>query len=275
MQDTILLFKNGQTCSLRKDYNVETLELIVDPPRKESDKMKMKGQFGVRHYNKSYTERGCQLRVLVNTGDIEGVYEKRNELYALFGRLEDFYIIYSREPSIRRRVEYEDMKINRPSGSLMFEIVIEFSIPDGFGESIFRSTDVKEWDANKFTWGMGLEWDDAYDYTFKDKMFYFKNIGTMEINPSQHDIIWRIKCDPRYVKITNFTTNDSLTIHNPSAVSQGIIVIKGLHIEDEYGRNLVRHADAGEIHLVPGINQIKIESSSFHWCEIDSKFYYL
>ncbi|MEM5646605.1 hypothetical protein AAHH72_20155 [Bacillus cereus] len=76
MQDTILLFKNGQTCSLRKDYNVETLELIVDPPRKESDKMKMKGQFGVRHYNKSYTERGCQLRVLVNTGDIEGVYEK-------------------------------------------------------------------------------------------------------------------------------------------------------------------------------------------------------
>ncbi|WP_180235105.1 hypothetical protein, partial [Bacillus wiedmannii] len=78
-----------------------------------------------------------------------------------------------------------------------------------------------------------------------------------------------------YVKITNFTTNDALTIYNPSAVSQGIIVIKGLHIEDEYGRNLVRHADAGEIHLAPGINQIKIESSSFHWCEIDSKFYYL
>ncbi|ENQ3106049.1 phage tail family protein [Bacillus cereus] len=275
MPDTMILFKNGQTCSLKKDYNVETLELTVDPPQKESDKMKIKGQFGVRHYNKSYTERGCQLRVLVDTGDIEGVYEKRNELYALFGRLEDFYIIYSREPGIRRRVEYEDMKINRPPGSLLFEIIVEFSIPDGFGESIFRSLDAKEWDTNKFAWGMGLEWDDKYDYTFKEKIFYFKNIGSMEINPAQHDITWRIKCDPRYLKITNFTTNDSLTIYNPGAVSQGIIVIKGLHIEDEYGRNLVRHADAGEIHLVPGINQIKIESSTFHWCEVNTRFYYL
>ncbi|MDC2864652.1 phage tail domain-containing protein [Bacillus sp. BP-3] len=275
MPDTIILFKNGQTCSLKKDYNVETLELTVDPPQKESDKMKIKGQFGVRHYNKSYTERGCQLRVLVDTGDIEGVYEKRNELYALFGRLEDFYIIYSREPGIRRRVEYENMKINRPPGSLLFEIIVEFSISDGFGESIFRSLDAKEWDMNKFAWGMGLEWDDKYDYTFKEKIFYFKNIGSMEINPAQHDITWRIKCDPRYLKITNFTTNDSLTIYNPSAVSQGIIVIKGLHIEDEYGRNLVRHADAGEIHLVSGINQIKIESSTFHWCEVNTRFYYL
>lgn len=275
MPDTMILFKNGQTCSLKKDYNVETLELTVDPPQKESDKMKIKGQFGVRHYNKSYTERGCQLRVLVDTGDIEGVYEKRNELYALFGRLEDFYIIYSREPGIRRRVEYENMKINRPPGSLLFEIIVEFSIPDGFGESIFTSLDAKEWDTNKFAWGMGLEWDDKYDYTFKEKIFYFKNIGSMEINPAQHDITWRIKCDPRYLKITNFTTNDSLTIYNPGAVSQGIIVIKGLHIEDEYGRNLVRHADAGEIHLVPGINQIKIESSTFHWCEVNTRFYYL
>ncbi|SFC03022.1 Phage tail protein [Bacillus sp. 491mf] len=275
MPDTIILFKNGQTCSLKKDYNVETLELTVDPPQKESDKMKIKGQFGVRHYNKSYTERGCQLRVLVDTGDIEGVYEKRNELYALFGRLEDFYIIYSREPGIRRRVEYENMKINRPPGSLLFEIIVEFSIPDGFGESIFTSLDAKEWDTNKFAWGMGLEWDDKYDYTFKEKIFYFKNIGSMEINPAQHDITWRIKCDPRYLKVTNFTTNDSLTIYNPGAVSQGIIVIKGLHIEDEYGRNLVRHADAGEIHLVPGINQIKIESSTFHWCEVNTRFYYL
>ncbi|SFI02277.1 MULTISPECIES: phage tail domain-containing protein [unclassified Bacillus (in: firmicutes)] len=275
MPDTMILFKNGQTCSLKKDYNVETLELTVDPPQKESDKMKIKGQFGVHHYNKSYTERGCQLRVLVDTGDIEGVYEKRNELYALFGRLEDFYIIYSREPGIRRRVEYENMKINRPPGSLLFEIIVEFSIPDGFGESIFRSLDAKEWDTNKFAWGMGLEWDDKYDYTFKEKIFYFKNIGSMEINPAQHDITWRIKCDPRYLKITNFTTNDSLTIYNPGAVSQGIIVIKGLHIEDEYGRNLVRHADAGEIHLVPGINQIKIESSTFHWCEVNTRFYYL
>lgn len=275
MPDTMILFKNGQTRSLKKDYNVETLELTVDPPQKESDKMKIKGQFGVRHYNKSYTERGCQLRVLVDTGDIEGVYEKRNELYALFGRLEDFYIIYSREPGIRRRVEYENMKVNRPPGSLLFEIIVEFSIPDGFGESIFRSLDAKEWDTNKFAWGMGLEWDDKYDYTFKEKIFYFKNIGSMEINPAQHDITWRIKCDPRYLKITNFTTNDSLTIYNPGAVSQGIIVIKGLHIEDEYGRNLVRHADAGEIHLVPGINQIKIESSSFNWCEVNTRFYYL
>ena len=275
MPDTMILFKNGQTCSLKKDYNVETLELTVDPPQKESDKMKIKGQFGVRHYNKSYTERGCQLRVLVDTGDIDGVYEKRNELYALFGRLEDFYIIYSREPGIRRRVEYENMKINRPPGSLLFEIIVEFSIPDGFGESIFTSLDAKEWDTNKFAWGMNLEWDDKYDYTFKEKLFYFKNIGSMEINPAQHDITWRIKCDPRYLKITNFTTNDSLTIYNPGAVSQGIIVIKGLHIEDEYGRNLVRHADAGEIHLVPGINQIKIESSTFHWCEVNTRFYYL
>jgi len=275
MPDTMILFKNGQTCSLKKDYNVETLELTVDPPQKESDKMKIKGQFGVRHYNKSYTERGCQLRVLVDTGDIDGVYEKRNELYALFGRLEDFYIIYSREPGIRRRVEYENMKINRPPGSLLFEIIVEFSIPDGFGESIFTSLNAKEWDTNKFAWGMGLEWDDKYDYTFKEKIFYFKNIGSMEINPAQHDITWRIKCDPRYLKITNFTTNDSLTIYNPGAVSQGIIVIKGLHIEDEYGRNLVRHADAGEIHLVSGINQIKIESSTFHWCEINTRFYYL
>ncbi|WP_459503083.1 phage tail domain-containing protein [Bacillus sp. C1] len=275
MVDTILLFKNGKTCSLKKDYNVDTLQLAVDPPKKEVQKTKINGKFGIHYYNKSYTERGCQLRVLVDTIDIEGVYEKRNELYALFGRLEDFYIIYTGEPGIRRRVEYQDMSIRRDPGFLTYEIIIEFSIPDGFGESLFTSLDAKKWDSNKFAWGMGMEWDDDYDYTFKDKRFNFKNIGTMEINPAQHSITWRIKCDPRYVKITNFTTNDSLTIYNPGAVSQGIIVIKGLHIEDEYGRNLVRHADAGEIHLVSGINQIKIESSSFHWCEINTRFYYL
>ncbi|MDP7981040.1 phage tail domain-containing protein [Bacillus sp. WLY-B-L8] len=273
--DAMLIYENGNTQLLSK-LNLHVVDAFVDEPKVRDDELQIKGMYGVQLINRAYTKRPYYLKFTFDSYDIQNLYEKRREIRAFFARLGVFRIISTLEPAISYRVQYRNMEMKREGyGDLSPVITVEFDNIDGFGESTFTSLDVKEWDSNKFAWGMGMEWDDDYNYTFKEKKFHFKNIGTMEINPAQHDIKWRIKCDPRYLKITNFTTNDSLTIYNPSAVSQGIIVIKGLHIEDEYSRNLVRHADAGEIHLVPGINQIKIESSTFHWCEIDTKFYYL
>ncbi|MDA1742244.1 phage tail family protein [Bacillus cereus] len=272
--DTRLLFSNGESISLLEDLNIKTLGFIPGDPQIESEKIKLQGSYGIHYTSSAYTEFPATLRILVECNDTAGVQSKMMQLRALFARLTDYYLMYSDIPGIRWPVRYEGLQENRKPGQVKFECTVSFNVYTGYAESLYKTDSPKTWDAGTLQWGMGVEWDDDFEYIFKSKNFTFKNIGTIEINPAQHDITWKIKCDPRYIKITNFTTNDSLTIYNPGAAAEGIVLIKGLHIEDEYGRNLVRFADAGEIHIAPGINQIKIETTAFKWCEIVTRFYY-
>ncbi|MFI8709937.1 phage tail domain-containing protein [Bacillus sp. NPDC077411] len=272
--DTRFLFPDGNSISLKEQLRVKTLGFTPSAPKVERQKEKIPGSYGIRTTSSTYTEFPVSLRIWIECKDTQGVQEKLLELRGFFARLQDYYLVYSDMPGIRWPVQYEDMQENRKAGQVKFECIVNFNVPTGYAESLFTTDNTKEWDKGLLQWGMGIKWDEDMSYVYDERKFDVLNIGTIDINPAQHEIKWLIKANLSRIKIKNVTTGDQLIYYNAGRDEPGVFVLDGIHITDQNGISLVRFADEGEIWLATGKNRIEIDALEYEWCKIITRFYY-
>ncbi|MDI6677082.1 phage tail family protein [Bacillus wiedmannii] len=272
--DTTILLSDGDRISLLEKLNIKTLGFIPGDPKIESEKTKLQGNFGIHYTDSSYSEFPISLRIMIEAKDTQGVHETMMQIRAFFARLDSYYLIYSDIPGIRWPVRYEGIQENRKPGQIKFECIVSFNVPTGYAESIFTTDNPKEWDTGLLQWGMGLEWDSDMSYLYKEPKFEVLNIGTIPINPAQHEIKWMIRANLSRIKIRNVTTGDVLIYHDASRDESGVFIIEGIHVTDQLGKSLVRFTDEGELHLAPGKNKIEIDALGYEWCKIITRFYY-
>src|SRR5690554_5894922 len=139
----------------------------------------VEGRSGDVFVETRFSGRIISVEFLYKAHDIYDYYLLRDELNGLFAREESFYIVFKREPYKRWKVKLSqqfDIEPNRQ----MESFTIDFICENVFAESIATTTDLKEWDVDKWGWNNTIEWDEGLKYSFDTTSFVVKNLGNVE-----------------------------------------------------------------------------------------------
>ncbi|QGG51612.1 distal tail protein Dit [Lysinibacillus pakistanensis] len=195
------------------------------------------------------------------------------EINALFARKEYFYIIFGAEPGKRWKVRlaesYSPNELLRKVG----ELEIKFICENIFAESVPTTMDLKEWDVDKWQWGMGIDWDEDLAYSFSSNNFSVKNYGNVLIDPRQHDLEIILRGSFSYVTITNHTTGDSYQ-YNGSLNGNDTLILRGVQTLKNYVSDF-KNTNKRLLTLAAGNNNISISGGTVHSIAFNFRFLYL
>ncbi|WPK12597.1 phage tail family protein [Lysinibacillus louembei] len=224
----------------------------------------------------NFKQRVITVRFLYIVQDIYDYYLLRDELNALFLQEKPFYIIFKREPYKRYKVRLMQQLSMEPS-THMNSFDVQFRMENLFAESVGTSLNLqstKQWDADLWGWGMGIDWDKTYSYEHSSNHFSIENIGNALIDPRQHELEIIVKANAAsYLQITNQTTGDvykyggTLTV-NDTLVLKGIQTLKnGLSVFKETNKKLIS--------LAPGQNIFTVEGGTIQSIAFNFRFLYM
>ena len=234
------MYSDGSAIDMH-NLNLWVSQFRIKPPNFTRQKEKLDGGHGLIEIDTTVDTRDIRAVIQVEGYDAVDFDLLRDEIFHIFNPLDEFYIVRDLQPMKRYKAKVSDLsEINFEEGSLedgQFEVGFEMLQP--FAESIATTADVKEWDVDKWQWGMGLDWDDDFIYTFSSNSFVVKNYGNVPIDPRAHELEIIIKATASsYLKITNNTTgdvykyngvltsNDTLVLHGVRTFKNGVSVFK-------------------------------------------------
>lgn len=211
-----------------EDYSLKRLYHHIPSISMVHNTATVDGRGGSLFLDSQYGERIITVELLYQATDIFDYYLLRDKVNALFTRSEPYYIVFKNEPYKRWLVRVNN-NFELPPNQQMEAFTIEFACENVFAESIGTTLEMKkEWDVDLFAWNNTITWDDELNYTFTNPYFNVKNLGNVDIDPRQHDLIITIKGDfSNGLTLANNTTNEVYE-YNGSLTTSDTLVIEGI-----------------------------------------------
>lgn len=215
------------------DYNL----YLKEPPKIPSVEIShqtenVAGRDGLIFIETKFSGRTIPVDFIYESVDTIDYILLRSELNALFAMKEAFFIIFKDEPYKRWKVRLaSSINLEPEEIEIVGEVHVDFICENIFAESIATTLEMenkKEWDADIFGWNNTITWDDELNYTFTNPYFNVKNLGNVDIDPRQHDLIITIKGDfSNGLTLANNTTNEVYE-YNGSLTTSDTLVIEGI-----------------------------------------------
>lgn len=219
---------NGKKYNLR-ELGIRVVEFEPESLTVKNEVVELDGG-GVVVQGRGYGARYISASFKISAYDLDDYALYRAELFDLFGTIEPFYIIDTKEPGKRWHVRSDgNFSFKRAVKNGNFDV--NFVCVKIFAESIRTALDLqrrKEWDIDYWQWGMGIDWDTDYTYTHSSNSFDVKNIGTAAVDPSNWELEITVKATAsQYLQITNNTTRETYRF-NGALTANDTLIIRGV-----------------------------------------------
>ncbi|MEK4494500.1 distal tail protein Dit [Ureibacillus sp. FSL W8-0352] len=233
------------------------------------------GRGGLLFLDSQYGERIITVELLYQATGIFDYYLLRDKVNALFTRPEPYYIVFKNEPYKRWLVRVNN-NFELPPNQQMEAFTIEFTCENIFSESIGTTLEMqnnKEWDVGLFAWNDTITWDDDLSYTFTNKNFNVKNLGNVDIDPREHELIVTIKGDfPNGLTMINNTTEEVYQ-YNGKLTTSDTLMINGIRTLKN-GISDFGSTNKKLITLRPGENNMTISGGTMSSISFNFRFLY-
>lgn len=238
----------------------------------QHDTVNVDGRHGLIFLGSTYGERQITVELLYEAYDIYDYYLIRDEVNALFTNQQEYYIIFKNEPYKRYKVKLaSDFEVPPHERMGAFEVV--FTCTEVFAEAIATTTDIKEWDIDKWVWNGAITWDDDLKYNFNTNTFTVKNLGNVTIDPRQHELEIILKGTfSNSLTITNNTTGD-VYIYNGALASNDELRLKGIQTFKN-GVSTFKNTNKKLITLAPKENSFTITGGTINSVVFNFRFLY-
>ena len=256
-----------------EEYGMRVIDFQIDAPSPRYVTETAEGRDGDIDLGGTYGPRSIRAKFKVKAVDTHDSQLLRNDIFQLFFSHKTFYLISKYEPGKRWKVKtaasFTPSRINH----VMSEIEVNFVCNDTYAESIPTTLSLKEWDADLWQWGMGIEWED-YNYTHTDNNFVIYNAGNVTIDPRFMDLKITINAfAAEYLEIKNTTTGD-VWRYNQAANIEDTLIIDGIRTTYN-GLSVFRDTNKKLITLAPGENNFEISGSTYFTMKFEFRFKYL
>lgn len=222
--------------------------------------------------NTTILNRTIPVDLMFLTNDIYDYYLLRDELNELFMRDEAFYIIFKREPYKRWKVKLAEQlatEPNRRAGAF----TVYFRTVQRYAESIATTSDLKEWDIDKWGWNNTIDWDEDLKYTFNSSSFSVGNLGSVPIDPREHELEIIVKGTfPNGITISNTTTGDTYQ-YNGALSSTDELKLTGIRTLKNSVSDF-KNTNKKLLTLAVGNNQISVEGGTLTSIAFNFRFLY-
>lgn len=254
----IIEYVNGTRIDVA-DYNLTRLYHYIPSLEIEHTSSAVEG-IGQIITHTQLKSRMISVEFMVKSYDIFDYYLLRDEINDLFTREDSFYIIFKREPYKRYKVRLAK-QFEVPPQKRLGKFTVEFVVVQRFAESVASTSDVKEWDTDKWAWNGLISWDDDLQYQFTTSSFTVKNLGNVVVDPRESELeIVLTGSFTDYVKITNETTGDVYQ-YNRSLSSTDELRLKGIRTLKN-GTSDFKHTNKQLLTLAVGDNHITVEGGT-------------
>ena len=272
---SIMIEKIDGTRYFLNDLDIRVIDFIPDSPEIINEIVELDGGNHIVIDSK----RGPRYLSLVLRfvgRDIGDYFLLMREVFTLFNGKDAFFLINTYESGLRWKVHTNGKYT--PSRKLFSgDFTIHFICPTGIAESIGTSLDLqnrKEWDANLWQWGMGIDWDKEYRYQHNSNSFVIENIGTETIDPCEHLLEISLRGTfASQVKIRNITTGDEV-IFNGSLTAADEFKLVGIRALKN-GVSVLKNTNKKLITLAPGENEFVIEDGTVSSITFLFRFLYM
>lgn len=196
----------------------------------------------------------------------------RNDLYSLFAKKEEFYIVFDRDPKKRWKVilnkPFEVERVNAVTGKFSLEFIC--CMP--YSESVGRTIDPLTFDSNLWQVHQGLNFEKpSYIHSTNDFRIY--NAGDVTLDPRELPLTIIFKGTSTNLTIRNITTGDvwSYTGNTTSADTINLTGIRPL----KNNLSIFKNTNRKLISIASGWNDFKITGATDFTISFDFRFYYL
>ncbi|MFY0518166.1 distal tail protein Dit [Lysinibacillus sp. UGB7] len=269
-----MILKDGREL-LMSDYSLKLLKYFIPSVSIEHQSSVMDGSDGAIFTNTRFGGRTITAKFMYKAFDYHDFKLFIADINALFARKEHFYIIFDAEPGKRWKVRlaesYSPNELLRKVG----ELEIKFICENLYAESVATTSDLKEWDIDKWQWGMGIDWDDDLSYAFSSNNFTVENYGNVAIDPRQHELeIILIGSFSNSVTITNRTTGETYQFNGSINGSTDTLILRGIQ-SFKNGTSALKQTNKKLLSLAVGENSFQVTGGTVYSIVFNFRFLYM
>jgi len=206
--------------------------------------------------NTRLRNRQIQVSFIYESQDISDYYLIRDEVNNLFLREEPYYIIFKKEPYKKWLVKLSQ-QFQLPPDPKMQEFTIDFITVNRYAESISSTQDLKEWDADVWSWNGGISWDEDLSYEFNTNNFVVNNLGTAIVDPRESYLEIELTANSTSLLTLHNRTTDERWTYNGKFSTTDKIIISGIQ-SFKNGTSIFLDTNKELISLAPGRNVFSI-----------------
>lgn len=262
---------------------IAPLDISITSIDRVRNKVHEEGRNGYINFGSYKKDREITLRFYLKSSTTNSFRLLRNELFALFGALDHFYVSEEYDPGKRYKVSV-DNKIVVERGNQR-EAVAEIectTVELPFGESIGTSRDIEinGISANSSLWGFGMGLlSDIDSQKYKHDFIAGKTVKIynpgIEIHPFEQQLkiyISKVTGSKTMFQITNHTNGSKARVNKGVGLSDTIVYDgPNVTIND---LQALRDTRKDFIELSPGWNNLQIFYCDSATIEFDFRFYY-
>lgn len=261
---------------IQKDYHILVSSFRISSPTVAIQTEKIPGHYGFLEVGERTLEnRKINVHLQIEAVDEQDFDLLRDELYALFNPLKDFWLIRDIQPGKRYRVRVaNELTMLYEEGFLTDGTLdIEFDMLFPLAESIGTTLDKLEFDVNKWQFGQGLTFEDKA-YVHSTNRFKIYNAGDVAIDPRKLPLQIIYRGASNGLTIKNIT-NQTEWRYNGSSAANDTIKLAGVY---SYKNDVNIFGDTSHqlITLEKGWNEIElIGNNGTFLVSFDYRFYFL
>ncbi len=268
-----MILKDGREL-LMSDYSLKLLKYYIPSVSIEHQSSEVDGGDGAIFTSTRFSGRTITAKFMYKAFDYHDFKLFIADINMLFARKEYFYIVFAAEPGKRWKVRlansYQPNELLRKVG----ELEIQFICENIYAESVPTTLDLKEWDVDKWAWGMGLDWDEDLTYSFNSNHFAIENYGNVAVDPRRNELEITLKgVFENGITITNNTTGEVYQF-NGSLSSSDELKISGIR-SFKNGESVFKQTNKKLLSLAVGNNNFSILGGTVHSIVFNFRFLYM
>lgn len=259
---------------LLSDYDVRTLDFVVDSPEPRTDSETIEGADGFEDLGTTYEGRTMRGEFLMQAADAEDYPLLRNEVFRIFASKQAFYLTDSREPGKRWLVKVAG-KFSHEQVRVFGRFEVEFQSDSAYSESV--NTTTTPFTLEDYPWqiGQGLIEADDLDYVHSTTTFSIYNAGDVEVNPRRVPLVITYTGASTNLQIKNLTTLDTWTYTGTTTASDNLSINRTRSLKNGVV-SVFANTNRKLITLAPGWNDFELVGASGAFeISMDFRFYYL
>ncbi|MDP1419227.1 phage tail family protein [Peribacillus simplex] len=229
------------------------------------------GRRGSLPASNALTTRTINVEFYFKARDNADFVLRRDELHSLFDSEEPFYIIDSRQPFKRWRVNIESWDFE--DVALISKHTITFTAMDGMCESTGSTLTPLTFDSESWGIGQHLLAEDQM-YTFTGDRFRVYNAGDIEVDPREKPMTITFKGASENLSIRNVTLGQSWKYYGTSDSHDTIKLDRVFFKKND--KSIFNDTNRMSLKLVKGWNEFTVSgATSTFEIAFDFRFYYL
>lgn len=265
---------NGTQYSL-EEYNVRTLDFVVDSPEPRVDSEQVEGLDGHIDLGATYAGRAMRGVFLMEATDTADYPLLRNEVFRIFQSREQFYVIDDREPGKRWLVRIAG-KFSMDQVRKYGRFGVEFQSPRAYAESVGTSLTSMGFEQDG-VWQVGQGLIDSTDlqYRHSTPTFSIYNPGDIAINPRNLPLKITYTGASTDLAIRNNTTGETWSYSGNTTASETLTIDRTRSLKNGVV-NVFGDTNRKLLTLAPGWNEFALTGAEGDFTiEFDFRFYYV